>query len=159
MVPFILCCVARLTVYFQTKKILAESFGSSSDCDLVERVVLYNSSDSGTRASVRIQLGPRISQKMLNRLEVEATKVLVMGVTSLLLLSFPQLAFMVGITICYNGSITPDYCNDTYGWMSPFLKQFGLVHAVYHPIIYMAWNEDFSTKNRNCSCCCRQQGL
>ena len=151
-VPFVLCLVARLTVYFQTKRILAESYAARTDCDLVESVVMYSFNDSGTRASVRIQLGPRISQKMLNRLEVEATKVLVMGVTSLLLLSFPQLSFVIGINVCYNHA-TIDYCNDTYGWLSPYLKQFIQIHGVYHPIIYMAWNEEFSSKRSRCIYC------
>ena len=72
---------------------------------------------------------------------------LALGVTSLLLISFPLVAFLAGMAICNSWfNSNADYCNKTFGWLSPYLKQFGQFHGVYHPIIYMAWNEEFSAR-------------
>ena len=140
-------------VYFQTKQILADNaVFSSSDNEPVDSAFCYNSNESGPRIiKVRIRLGPRLSKNAIDRLEMEAAKVLVLGVTSLLLISLPLIAYLLGMTICNKWSNI--YCNDTYGWLSPYLKQFGQVHGVYHPIIYMAWSEKFCRKKKNCDCC------
>ena len=146
-VPFFLCLAARITVYIQTNRILTEHDGIADSN--ATQVVIYSTGrtnrPSRNRTTVRIQLGPRLSQRTKNRLEAEATKVLVIGVTSLLLISFPLVVFLFGITICHNWFNNVDYCRDTFGWLVPYLKQFGQVHGVYHPIIHMVWNKEFST--------------
>ena len=156
---FVLCFLARVTVYFQTKRILSESRPPSVDGDLAERVVCNRSKDPGIKASVRIQLGPRISQNMLNRLEIEATRVLVIGVTSLLLTSSPLVVFLIGLTVCYDTSSSIEYCNETFGWLIPYLMQFGLIHSVYHPIVHMIWSKELYSTKQICRCFSCQHSL
>ena len=143
LVPFVLCFAARVTVYIQTKKILADNCAFSSVEESVQ-VVACSEYNLSTRTANQIHLGPRLTQKTINRLEIRANKVLAIGVTSLLLISFPLVAVQTLMTICSQWFNRANYCSYTFGWTFPYLKQFGQIHGVYHPIIYMAWNEEFS---------------
>ena len=146
-IPFVLCFAARVTVYIQTRRILAEnctiSVNNESMMEMRRNDDHIELATSGVARS--IQLGPRIAQKTINRLEIEANKVLVIGVTSLLLISFPLVAFQILMVACISYHGSAEYCSVSFGWLTPYLKQFGLVHGVYHPIIYMAWSQEFSS--------------
>ena len=142
LIPFVLCFGARISVYIQTRRILDANAAGMDN--LETHVVYYAHDSSNNKPSIRVRLGQRLSQKAISKLEIEATKVLAFGVTSMLLISFPQIVYMICMEICRRVLYSNGYCSDSFGWLIPYLKQFGQIHGVYHPIINMVLNKEFS---------------
>ena len=136
-VLFILCIVARVTVYLQTRKLLLVDH--VQETNHMEMVVVHNDHSSPpTWGTIHL------NQRTLRRMEIEATRTLVAGVTSLFVLTFPMFVLFVAINICYLLFRNDFYCINCFNFLGNYFKQLGLIHAIYHPIIYLAWNEEFS---------------
>ena len=163
MVLFILCLIARVAVYLQTRKNLRQNeleigggrwtaFSCTTSlccCAFFQQNHPPNDSpavadgDVGNNAPdrhiFRLELEhPRLSEETVNRLEMEATKVLVAGVTSLLVLSFPLVAFSLTMFSCRMLFDSGGYCN-RFVWLGGYVHQFAQVHGIYNSIVYMAW--------------------
>lgn len=78
----------------------------------------------------------------LSKLELAATANLTEGVTSLFIFSSPLLLFFFCIFFC--NLLAESECGKI-SWLAPYVKEFGLVHAVYNPIIYIFRNEELWT--------------
>lgn len=151
---FLLCLVARVTVYVQTKNLLREhqqnlaySFSQSVEMkEVIHRVENQCTCAMSDRVSSIVcvdSLGVRMSQQALRRMEVEATKTLLAGVTSLLVLTCPMVIYLVAINICRFFYFAAR-CNP-YTWFATYLKHANLIQAIYHPVIYLIWNEEFAS--------------
>ena len=158
-VLFVLCLVARVTVYFQTKRILRQSDLLAPEADhsvgCFELSFLLKKGAARTSVigppTIQIQLEhPRLSEETIFRLEWDATKVLVAGVTSLIVLSFPFVAFLLAMFICRTWFDALGYCN-RFVWLGGYFKQFAQVHGIYHPIVFMARIKYFSIPRRSSS--------
>lgn len=157
-VLFTLCVIVRITVYQQTKKLLvyhrqvavAGKSSSGSEEIAMNHLKAGPAEEGGSdptqvatsSSNGRIHLHAQMNQQTLHRMELEATKTLVAGVTSLIVLASPLVIFLVSINICRRIYILA-YCN-SYSWLASYLKQLGLVHAIYHPSMYLSWNPEFS---------------
>ncbi len=152
-VLFILCLIARIIVYNQTKKLLAVNMihhpGNRTHTtrpELVtgnEDIEMVPMNSEGPRTSPSPgKITVRMSQKHLLKMEMDATRTMVAGVTSLLILCCPLALFVVSINTCRFVYIVAE-CNN-YSWLAAYLKQLCIIHAIYHPIMYLVWNEEFS---------------
>ncbi len=157
---FILCVIARVTVYLQTRKLLQDQQREASTDSRPESIPMNtinhtansenvpnnhntsSSSSSHQQQYQHIDLGTRINKQVLRRMEEKATQTLVISVTSLFVLCCPLVLFFSGMSFCrlLKGDI---YCSKFY-WMGAYFKQLGLIHAIYHPILYLTWNEEIS---------------
>lgn len=158
---FILCVASRVIVYLQTRKLLRDQRSSNFPIrshppeEIMEMVALSinnDAADISARPAVEfsaalptvIDLGVRVDQRMLHKMELDATKTLVAGVTSLFVLCCPAFILYLSLAICRLSSAEFS-CSSKFSWMFSYLKQLGLIHAIYHPIMYMAWNQEFTS--------------
>lgn len=148
---FVMCVAARIAVYQQTRKLLVHhrsiAMVETATTNGQEEVFCManangTSSQGVTSSNTRVRESVNFNQTTLHRIELEATKSLVAGVTSLFVLASPLLIYFVSISICRLVYIVAR-CN-SYSWIVSYLKQLLLVHAIYHPVIYLAWNRELS---------------
>lgn len=146
---FILCIVARLTVYFQTRKLLLHRQSGSVNVKGGALEVMNGNGEDEDREQLSpdrptlVALGISVKEDGLRRMEVESTKTLVAGVTSLILLTLPLLLIACWTHVCLQ-FYDIDYCHDVGSWI-PYFRQLGLVHAIYQPIMYLVWNREVSS--------------
>lgn len=152
---FILCIIARVIVFIQTRNLLRNDNKTAMQ-DFVVKLDDSKTND-GTKGSTlvcgkdnkvtRIQLRMTIlNQKTLRQLEDLATRTMVAGVTSLIFLTCPILVFFLTLL----------FCRATYGLqecsrishMAPYFKQLSLIHAIYHPIMHLAWNKELFSDSK-----------
>ena len=173
---FLLSLAARVTVHLQTKRILMNQADPSAvviysrterEFGCFWRFGQYKASSSSSlhqpipeeganqqRRNLEIQFDHQsASPETLHQLELKANKVLIAGVTSLLFFSFPLVAFMFSMFTCRTWFASFGYCN-RISRIGGYVKQFTQLHAIYHPISYMAWNKDFTIIP---ACCCEEK--
>ena len=154
-VLFFLCLATRVMVYFQTKRILRKNYllavhvapKKQANCcySWLLKMCRHQNNRNLNDGPVQVQTEhPQLSEEAISRLEWDATKVLAFGVTSLLVLSFPLVAFFLFMFICRTWFDATGLCN-RFSWLGGYFKQFAQVHGIYHPIMYMAWNKEFFT--------------
>ncbi len=144
---FILCIIARVIVFIQTRNLLRNN-NKAVRQEFVVKLDDLKINDGANQAKVtRIQLRMTIlNQKTLRQLEDLATRTMVAGVTSLIFLTCPLLVFFFTLLIC----------RTTYGLqecsrisqMAPYFKQLSLIHAIYHPIMHLAWNNELFSDSK-----------
>jgi hypothetical protein len=72
-------------------------------------------------------------------MEMEATRTLVIGVTSLVLTVFPPVIFFFTFFACR--LIDRFDCNNLTV-VAPYIRELGLIHAVYIPLIFLMRNKE-----------------
>lgn len=82
-----------------------------------------------------------VNSETLSRIELEATRTLVAGVTSLFVMASPLIIYFLAENSCRFFSNNLE-CN-RFIWVAPYLKELGLLHAVYNPLIWLLRNNEF----------------
>jgi len=142
---FVLCIIARVIVFIQTRNLLRSSCNPTVSV-IPDNIELDGLNNDGSRAvpapsETAVELRKTsTNHQTLRQLEDLATRTMVAGVTSLIVLTCPLLVFFLTLTICrkVNG---PQKCFQM-GLLAPYFKQLSLIHAIYHPIMHLAWNSE-----------------
>lgn len=107
---------------------------SGNECANVRPPV--SSSSSAVRAmSIHVDRGK------LSQMEMEATRSLVIGVTSLVLTVFPPVIFFLTFFAC-RLIVTDRFDCNNLTVVIPYMRELGLIHAVYNPIIFLMRNKE-----------------
>ena len=89
------------------------------------------------------------SSSSLTPMEIEATKTLMAGVISLLVITAPLIIFMFPFLVCSSSSMQSKTVCVNINWLAPYFKELPLVHAVVQPILYIYWSDEFSSVIRS----------
>jgi hypothetical protein len=98
------------------------------------------SSPANERTSVRA-MSIHVDRGKLSQMEMEATRTLVIGVTSLVLTVFPPVIFFFTFFVCRLIDIDRFDCNNLTV-VAPYIRELGLIHAVYIPLIFLMRNKE-----------------
>jgi len=139
---FASCIVLNIIIYRQTKNLLRESRTlqtTQNDRDPSNRGT-SNYATTGTQMCIHTD------REKLGDMEMEATRTLVIGVTSLCVMSC--------LTLTFNATFFA--CRLIYGQFSctnllkivPFVREFSMTPAIYGPIIFLVKNKEL----RACAC-------
>ncbi len=82
-----------------------------------------------------------VNGETLSRMEIEATRTLIAGVTSLFVMASPLIVYFLAANSCRFFSNNLE-CN-RFIWVAPYLKELGLFHTVYNPLIWLLRNNEF----------------
>jgi hypothetical protein len=82
-------------------------------------------------------------------MEIEATKTLMAGVISLLVITAPLIIFMFPFLVCSSASRQTTLVCKNINWLAPYFKEFPLIHSVVQPILYIYWSDEFSAAIRS----------
>jgi hypothetical protein len=158
------CTVMNFIVYQQTKALLAESRRLTSattnktiDNDVqaewvelaitgIESQNFRASSGSGSlndHSSQVKSMSIHVDKTRISQIELEATRTLITGVTSLIVTALPPTIFVsvfLGCQLVLGGM----ECS-SLNWLSPYMIELGLIHAVYNPLIFIARNKELRT--------------
>ena len=126
-VLYVPCIVLNILIYIKTKESLPR-----------QQLAV-----SGRRAAAAT-MSVHVNSNTLHRMELEASRVFITGVTPLLLLPCPLIGFTVFHLICLalNSTGGSGQCNNSV-WMAPYFKQLVTLHAVVHPLIYLCRSKEF----------------
>jgi hypothetical protein len=83
-----------------------------------------------------------VDKRKLSQIELEATRTLITGVTSLMVTALPPTVFVsifLGCQFFFGAE-----CSNL-NWLSPYMIELGLIHAVYNPLIFIARNKELRT--------------
>jgi hypothetical protein len=124
---FIPCIVLNIIIYVKTR----ESIPSQH-----QLAVAYISTASAMLVHVNCTT--------LRRMELEAARVFIAGVTPLLVLPCPLLLFTLFHLVCLvvHPNADAGQCSNTI-WLAPYFKQLVTLHAVVHPIVYLCRSKEF----------------
>ena len=92
-------------------------------------------------------MGVHMNIATLQRMETEATKTLMAGITALILLPCPLLVFTFSHLICMFLYPEGNQCNNII-WLAPYFKELVTLHALVHPIIIVLRNKQFMSPSR-----------
>ncbi|XP_046656669.1 uncharacterized protein LOC124349827 isoform X2 [Daphnia pulicaria] len=158
------CTVMNFIVYQQTKALLAESRRLTSattnktiDNDVqAEWVELgiagiesqnfrasSGSSSLNDHSSQVKSMSIHVDKTRISQIELEATRTLITGVTSLIVTALPPTVFVsvfLGCQLVLGGM----ECS-SLNWLSPYMIELGVIHAVYNPLIFIARNKELRT--------------
>lgn len=95
--------------------------------------------DRATISSVRV-MSIHVDRGKLSQMEMEATRSLVIGVTSLVLTVFPPVIFVFTYFGCR--LVTGQFDCNNLTVVAPYLRELGLIHAVYNPLIFLMRNKE-----------------
>lgn len=85
-------------------------------------------------------LAIHVDREILTRIEMEATRTLIIGVTSLVVTGLPYVIFISLFYLCR--FVNHSDCSH-FNWLAPlYMKDLGLIHAVYSPFIFLARNKE-----------------
>nr|CAH0104740.1 unnamed protein product [Daphnia galeata] len=83
-----------------------------------------------------------VDKRKLSQIELEATRTLITGVTSLMVTALPPTVFVsifLGCQLFFGAE-----CSNL-NWLSPYMIELGLIHAVYNPLIFIVRNKELRT--------------
>ncbi|EFX71665.1 hypothetical protein DAPPUDRAFT_255532 [Daphnia pulex] len=116
--------------------------------------VLIESSQLGTSGNESANVRPSVSSPSavramsihvdrgkLSQMEMEATRSLIIGVTSLVLTVFPPVIFFLTFFVCRLIAVDRFDCNNLT-LVIPYMRELGLIHAVYTPLIILLRNKE-----------------
>lgn len=89
-----------------------------------------------------VKLNLSISNQTVDRLELEASRTVVAGVTSLTIMTGPFILFTLALLICrlfYENQV----CS-SIAWLAPYFKELVVIHAVYHPLMHLFRSSELS---------------
>nr|CAH0103946.1 unnamed protein product [Daphnia galeata] len=130
---FVSCMAMNIVIYRQTKILLRKSRiveAIPADC------VVANNQSNNVVTPMSIHLG----RKKLDQLEMEATRTLIMGVTSLCVMPCLNVIFMTTFFACrlVFGQLG---CSNLNG-LGFLIKEISLTPAVYGPLIFLVRNKE-----------------
>jgi dopamine receptor D1 len=167
------CTVFNFIVYRQTKDLLAESrrltlvssnvvTENDEDVEWIELGTIGNDSRINHRASsasgslttdhstqIRTIMSIHVNKKKLSRIELEATRTLITGVTSLVVMALPPTIFVsifLGCKLFFEAECS------SLNWLSPYMIELGLIHAVYNPLIFIVRNKELRSMRTALTC-------
>jgi hypothetical protein len=173
MILFSSCILAHVIVYRQTKRVLAnyvpkgwkrETFTSSKNekraavvtrsegvqslqqqpLPIFQQPLSSMNSDVTQQQQVPIdEMSIHISDRRVSQLEVEATRTMIVNVTSLSIMTGPFILFTLTVFLCrFSGE--EQVCS-SLAWLAPYLKELVVLHAVYHPAIQLSRSSELSS--------------
>jgi dopamine receptor D1 len=133
MILFVSCTAMNIIIYRQTKILLRESRTVETTRD---DGVTANNQHSTVVSPMSIHVG----RKKLDQLEMEATRTLIMGVTSLCVMPCLNVVFSATFFACrlVFGQLE---CSNLNG-VGFFIKEISLTPAVYGPVIFLVRNKE-----------------
>jgi dopamine receptor D1 len=75
-----------------------------------------------------------VDRDSLSQMEIEATRSLLIGVTSLVVTVCPIIILHLTFLACR--MIGKFDCN-SLTWLAAYVKELGLIHAIYNPLIFL----------------------
>ncbi|XP_046447438.1 uncharacterized protein LOC124196407 [Daphnia pulex] len=89
------------------------------------------------------EMSIHISDRRVSQLEVEATRTMIVNVTSLSIMTGPFILFTLTVFLCrFSGE--EQVCS-SLAWLAPYLKELVVLHAVYHPTIQLSRSSELSS--------------
>ncbi|EFX80848.1 hypothetical protein DAPPUDRAFT_242840 [Daphnia pulex] len=89
------------------------------------------------------EMSIHISDRRVSQLEVEATRTMIVNVTSLSIMTGPFILFTLTVFLCrFSGE--EQVCS-SLAWLAPYLKELVVLHAVYHPAIQLSRSSELSS--------------
>ena len=152
LILFSSCVVAQIIVYRRTKKILrfkkrkretATESGVATNIpiitfNLVAQQIINPTDYLGESASPS-----EFSDSSINRLEMKATKALIVSVTSLSIVTGPILLFNSVMFVCR--LYFENHTCISISWLALFLRGFIVLHVVIHPVFYLLRSTELSS--------------
>ena len=164
------CILAHVIVYRQTRRVLANyvpkgwkrrTFPLRSQNE--KRAVVTQSegnqhvvTTSLPRSSMNSDVGQQqvphlpvdemsihISDRRVSRLEMEATRTMIVNVTSLSIMTGPFILFTLAVFVCHY--YYDELVCDSLTWLAPYFKELIVLHAVYHPIVQLSRSSELSS--------------
>ena len=133
MILFVSCTVLNIIIYRQTKILLHESrFVEAAPADNV----VADTQFSNVVTSMSIHVG----RNKLGQLEMEATRTLIIGITSVGILTCLNVVFIATFFSCPHVFGELVCCKLNGMW--PYVKEITMIPAIYGPIIFLVRNKD-----------------
>jgi len=167
LILFISCLVAQFVVYQKTRDVfkgLPMNTSSGTSQRSVSLSTIRNAFPRGVHHNHQQQQQPLDSSRSgsdggcivnwessssLTPMEIEATKTLMAGVISLLVITAPLIIFMFPFLVCSSSSMQTTLVCRNINWLAPYFKEFPLIHSVVQPILYIYWSDEFSAAIRS----------
>ena len=148
---FVSCVIANFIVYRQTRTLLQQTralSGSDEPRNNQEPIIENNGMEEHVELSkFQIQnvnpssnMAIHVNSENLRKLETEATRTLLAGVTSLFVFTCPPIIFWFSVFICR--LINNDVECSSVTWLTPYFRIMGLFHTVYIPLIWLVRDEE-----------------
>nr|CAH0106847.1 unnamed protein product [Daphnia galeata] len=139
LVLFVACMALNIVIYRQTKILLRESRMVEATPSDNSSVVANPSQFSSAVTPMAIHVG----RKKLGQLEIEATRTLIIGMTSLCIMPCLNVVFVATFFACrLVFGHQSAACNSNFSEMWPFVKDMCLIPAIYGPIIFLLRNKE-----------------
>lgn len=107
---------------------------------------LSSMNSDGTQQQQQVpadEMSIHISDRRVSQLEVEATRTMIVNVTSLSIMTGPFILFTLTLFLC-RFSRDEQVCS-SLTWLAPYLKELVVIHAVYHPAIQLSRSSELSS--------------
>lgn len=162
----ILCITGELILYIKVRQVLKSGGGCLSRRTISLSVTAVRRAREESSAAIRQGSGSstddqrtaadrdepftlnvqHVTSQSISELELEAAQTLAAGILSLTIVVGPFIIYTFTLFMCkIFGS---DACR-TIAWMAPFFKELIVVHAVYHPIVFLKKSNEFTTAVKN----------
>jgi hypothetical protein len=157
---FLSCATLHLVVYRQTKILLGTIFPSTNDAagqrngnqiECIELAVIGNESvnervstiiTNDDCSSIRTSMSIHVNKRKLSQIDLETTRTLISGMTSLLITTLPPVIFLSSFLACR--LISQSECSH-FNWLAPYMIELGLINVVCSPLIILIRNKDLRT--------------
>jgi hypothetical protein len=133
MILFVSCTTMNIVIYRQTKILLRESRTVEATPDVS---VVANNPSSTVVTPMSIHVG----RNKLGQLEIEATRTLVISMTSLCIMPCLNVVFIAIFFACR--LIFGQSACSNFNEMLPYVKDMCLIPAIYCPIIFLVRNKE-----------------
>jgi hypothetical protein len=148
---FVSCILLNFIVYRKTRTLLGEcrtleirnSGGIDGRVDELGSFETPGNESLRTVRSVGINnqrpMSIHVDKETLSQMEIEATRTLIFGVTSLVVTVCPIIILLLTFLVCrIIGQIDCSH----FIWLATYFKELGLVHAIYNPLIFLTRNKE-----------------
>jgi hypothetical protein len=157
---FLSCATLHLVVCRQTKILLGTIFPSTNDAagqrngnqiECIELAVIGNESvnervstiiTNDDCSSIRTSMSIHVNKRKLSQIDLETTRTLISGMTSLLITTLPPVIFLSSFLACR--LISQSECSH-FNWLAPYMIELGLINVVCSPLIILIRNKDLRT--------------
>lgn len=165
---FLLCVAGQVMLYVKTKTYLVIGMANDSGDTMAQRasdialsvIQSRRVQDGDTELTTvvpsteqtRKHYFVRIGNQTVSRLELEATRNVTIGVSSLCLFAFPWLVCSALMLTCLDNhlgqmssetSLAFETCSN-YGWAASYARELFVFHSIYHSVFYVARSRDFA---------------
>ena len=153
---FVSCVIANFIVYRQTRAVLQntrvlsgrgdEPGNSNQQQQIFENNLSRTEPPVELRTFTIINVNPsssmtaHVSSENLRKLEMEATRTLLAGVTSLFVFTFPPIIFFLALFTCR--LINNDVECTSVTWLSPYFNIMAMSHSAYIPLIWLVRDDE-----------------